>query len=83
MGVNFLFGKNAKPGGEGPRGVWQKTTLFRFFFVHPSLTGKSQIIPTYKTSEECLLALVTFIYLQMKIIHDKNIFRSSLNKNIT
>ena len=28
MGVNFLFGKNAKP-----RGVWQKTTLFPDFFV--------------------------------------------------
>ena len=33
MGVNFLFGKNAKRGGGGgPRGVWQKTTLFRIFF---------------------------------------------------
>ena len=35
IGVNFLFGKNAKPGKGGPRGVWQKTTLFPDFFSEP------------------------------------------------
>ena len=37
MGVIFLFGKMPNWGG-GPRGVWQKTTFFPFFFVHPSLS---------------------------------------------
>ena len=40
MGVNFFRVKNDQTGGAGggPRGVWQKTTLFHvFFFLNPSL----------------------------------------------
>ena len=31
MGVNFFLLKKCQTGGGGPRGVWQKTTLFPFF----------------------------------------------------
>ena len=32
MGVKFFHRKKTKVGGGGPRGVWQKTTLFPDFF---------------------------------------------------
>ena len=35
---NFIFFIKMPNGGGCPRGVWQKTTLFPGFFVHPSLT---------------------------------------------
>ena len=37
MGVNFFRVKNDQTRGGGPRGVWQKTTLFPNLFWHYSL----------------------------------------------
>ena len=34
MGVNFFRVKNDQTRGGGPRGVWQKTTLFHVFFLN-------------------------------------------------
>ena len=41
MTTNCLSPKKTKPGGRGPRGVWQKTTLFPDFFsaTFPYLSG--------------------------------------------
>ena len=42
LGVNFLFGKNAKPGEKGGvrGGFGKRPDFFRFFFfLPPSLTG--------------------------------------------
>ena len=42
MEVNFLFGKNAKPGGGGPEGGLAKDQTFSgFSFVQPSLTQET------------------------------------------
>ena len=55
-GGKFFFWKNAKLGGGGPGGVWQKTRLFPvFFFRNLPLGMNDEIEPPFGDFERALV----------------------------